>query len=502
MGEVTLSIEDIITLTRSSSPEYQRCHVFGVFRREDKFNSITHWILFDASDQNGLKIRLNGQLADYPKPKPGDIVRIHRLKVNVPIPEIVKPNTVVVWPCAKYNPTPIYNARSPTITQDDDKRRRQLELLFFSTLECVADTIASQGDGRARHRAVAGRVKAIVPDQFQNLEIVYVDNTGEYTLRVFPKKIDKEDNSHFEVAKELHPGDLFFATCCKLDSHAKRLNLSANLEYGRSLRRVEPESVLGIKLSERCPEVRRACPNGYNASQSDTLSQDDNQSHNTSTANKRLRRSPIVTRSRARNSNSPQNSTSGVSLSQRTSCDSQPAFLKNKQPEVKIPEYIKLSDIPRKDNYGFYNIVGQVRGQPHETSKYGNWVFQIFDGSHHDIPSFHIHDVVDPQEKCLVVYVYSKQKESDTNDHIDKVKILKPGDLVYVRNIKASWNNGRLKLELSANLSHNKSIEVIDKNSPFGNQINSLVEWPEEPETNTVLTPEFMRDAPETIELS
>lgn len=496
MGDVILTIEDIITLTHSASPEFERCHVYGVFKLEEKVRSQTYWILNDNTFPKGLKIRLNGPIADYPKPKPGDIVRIHRLKTNTVIPEVVKSNTVVVWPSSKYNPTPIYNARSPTFTEEDEKRRRQLELLFFSTLECIGDTVAP--NSTRTHFDIAGRVKTKAPDQFHNLEIVYIDDTGEFTLRVFPKRIEKEDNSHFEVAQELKPGDLFFATNCKRDLLARRLNLSANLEYGRSLRRVEPQSVLGVKLSERCPEVRTESPTNdhtenesqsqaQSQAQSQVQSQDEpRQGTNASHANnKRLRRSPIITRSRARNSNSPQNSTtSGVSLSQRTSCDSQPqSFIKQQIITVSIPEYTKQADIPKKDSYAFYNIVGEIRGQPHETSKYGNWVFQIFDGSRHDIPSFHIHDVVNPQDKCLVVYVYSKQKETDTNDHIEKVKNLKPGDFVYVRNVKASWHNGRLKLEMSANLNHNKSIEVIGRNTPFGDHIHNLVSWPEVPES-------------------
>lgn len=474
MSPPVLNLNEVKALTHTCSPEFTRCHVYGLMLREVKVRSQTYWVLSDETSSMGLQLRLQGQLDNYPRARPGDTVRIHRLSIKQ-VPEISHPSTVVIWPAGKYKPVPTHTSVKPTISKEDDERRRQLELLFHSKLTNLKDLQCG-----SYYFAVAGRVKSINKDQFQNLELEFTNGSEDRVLRIFKKNKDDEDSSHYEVAQALQPGDLIYATNVKVDTNSKKLNLSANLEYGRWLRTVEPESVLGVKLAEHCPAPpKRSSTDGNDSSTSlDTL--------NNNQQSKRMRVYPIITRSQSkRNQDSPQDRCESTVSS--GSQIPEPHFELIEPPKTIIPKFTKFADIAKKSNsdgYEFYDIVGEVRGYPHETSNFGNWVFQLYDGSKHNHISHHITEFEEPEDKCLVVIVYSKQKENDTDQHIDQARKLKPGDLVYIRNIKATWVQDRLKLELSANLSHNKSIEVIDRDSDFGQVLTNIVSFPEGSETH------------------
>lgn len=472
MSPPVLSLNEVKALTHSLSPEVSRCHIYGLMVREVRGRANTFWMLSDETS-TGLQIKLNGSLDEYPKARPGDVVRVHRLKIGQ-IPEVSHPNSVVVWPAAKYEPIPYHSSRDPTLKDEDDVRRKQLELLFHSKLANLKEL----GSGNY-YFAVAGQVKTINQDQFQNLEVDFTNGPDERVLRVFPKVKEKEDNTHYEVAQRLRPGDLFLATNVKVDSSLRRFNLSANLENGRSLRSVEPDSVLGVKLTENCPIApKRSSTDGNDSSTSlDKL--------NNNQQSKRMRVYPIVTRSQKRNQESPQGESKTLVPTSSQTSESRDELID--PPKINIPKFTKFSDIVRKSNpdvFDFYDIVGEVRGFPHETGHYGNWVFQLYDGSKHNYLSYHMTTFAEPEEKCLIVFVYSKQKDTDTNKHIDQVKKLKPGDLVYVRNVRSTWIQDQLKLELSANLTHNKSIEVIDRDSDFGQVLTNIVSFPEGSETH------------------
>ena len=105
-------------------------------------------------------------------------------------------------------------------------------------------------------------------------------------------------------------------------------------------------------------------------------------------------------------------------------------------------------------------------------------ILQIYDGSKHNLSSFYSSEVDRVMPDCVLVKVYSKQKESDTDEHIAKASRLEEGELIMIKNVKTSFRGGKLKLELSANKSHDKSLNVIDKNSLFGRKLLDIIENP------------------------
>jgi hypothetical protein len=73
-------------------------HTYGIFRKEINKSAATYWCLYDEYKE--IEVRLAAVVAEYPRPKPGDIVRIHRLRINTTFKaaEIPLARNVVIWP--------------------------------------------------------------------------------------------------------------------------------------------------------------------------------------------------------------------------------------------------------------------------------------------------------------------------------------------------------------------------------------------------------------------
>lgn len=472
----TLNLEEVSVLATSQSPAHEYFHVFGILRQECQHLSGICWTLYDEFKE--IDIRLAGTLTQYPRPKPGDVIRIHRLTINKHLhtPEIPHPKNVVIWPAFQHEPQPISFARAPTIRDDDIRRRRILEAFFTSKIDRIKEFQISSSV--LAYYNVAGWVEDLRLDSFGHMEVDFADGTGHSCIRVFAKLTDKEDDVHFKEAVTLKIGDFFAATNAKFDRNGKKLNLSANRLHGRSLRHVEKSSILGAILSQSLGKINEP----YHGNNSHLQTQSDNIGNGASTR----RRSPRLLQqqtSLAPTNDSPTHSVKSVSSQAHTSPPS------NGSRET-FPTYTQFSDLrPREVGYEFHDIVGQVREDPQLTVQYGNYVIQIYDGSMHNFTSFYSYEVKHVLEGCLILCVYSKQKDSDTDEHIEMAKKLKEGDLIYVRNVRVSFRNGKIKLELSANRSHNKSINVIDKDSMFGRKLLDIVETPPVEELREMIDP-------------
>lgn len=431
----TLKFDCIVA--ESQSGNIQCCNTYGIFKHKLVKKEET-WILSDETKRE-FHVKLCPPLEDYPIPIAGDIVRIHRLGFdrNTKSPAILSGKNVVIWRGFRRDPVPITKAKSPTYTELDTNRRKELEIYFESSLMPV-NMIVRQQYRMATGFNVAGRILEISTDRWDNPLFKFSDGTGTFTLRVFPKKNENEDNFHYEVAKRLVVGDLIVATYVTLDKTTKEMvNLSANTRDGRSISKIEPDSYLGRKLTlaiEAAPE-------------------------NISNPPQTTRRSPRLRAQVAAKDDSPI-----------------PAKKKDKKKE-EIPEYTRLSDIPviPYPKYEFYDLAGQVRGAPNETSSFNNWVFQLYDGSCPEYECYHAHEVKEKEPDCATIFLYSVQAPQDTDVHIEKVKKLNPGDLVFVKNVKAQWKDGKLKLEMNANEHFGKSISVIDKSTKFGEMLDDIV---------------------------
>lgn len=468
MSPQTLDLEEVSILSRSDSPEKCLFHLFGVFFREEKTQTITYWWLHDASHIGGLRIKLCGSLDQYPKPKPGDIVRIHRSSIdrNTRLPIILSPKNIIVWPSFKHKPVHLTIAKNPTITDEDEIKRRRLEQYFCSTLHKIEE-VKAQRVPRGQFVNIAGRVDDIGKDPYGHLLLVVNDGSGTITVRVFAKRNPYDSNAHYEVASELKSGDFIVAISTKIDNQGVKLQLSANTQWGRSLRVVEKASMLGVTLDEALSGQDLPQVNVTEVNNEPQLIS----SQGSGFSDAPIRRSPRIRELKERQTN--QSSPSPPTSSQATTTP---------QPELPpLPSYTNISDlrIQRDGFFEFHDIAGQVRGEPNETKLYKNWVFQLYDGSSHRFASYYIDEVREPIKDCVTVLVYSKQKETDTDRHIECVKKLQEGDLVIMKNVKVSWRNGKIKLEMNANLVNGKSIEVIDKNSRFGKALLDIVTNPD-----------------------
>jgi hypothetical protein len=454
-------VDDLITSGTDQSDNY--FHVYGIFRKETTFRSGFHWFIYDENKE--IQIRPAGNYTDYPRPKPGDIIRIHRLRVNssLKIAEIPMARNVVIWPAFQHEPKPISVARNPTLDENDKTRRRILEAYFCTRIAKLND-IASNRQNDVFYDAVAGRFESVSVDAYGHLEIMFTDGTASMVLRVFCKFKELEDDTHFKIASELKKGQYFVATNVKYDAY-KRLNLSANLMHGRSIRPVEQSSILGMKLTESLGAI------------------DQGSSQVTATSNgtqSQPRRSPRLLHQN-QDENCP-NSQSQAQIDDPAGTTSQ--IVEN------FPKFTQFSDIQRKEyGYDFYDLVGQVRDKPRLTSTFGNCLLQIFDGSLHEFTNYFAPDVEHPLDGCLILLVYSKQKESDTNEHFEKAMSLQEGDIIHVTNVKVSFVQGKIKPELSANKSHNKSINKIGKRTPFGRKILNMAETPQVAELRDIIDP-------------
>lgn len=482
MSPPVLKLDDIFVLSKAESPEHNLCHTFGVFLKEEPTNNSNFWTLADET-LPGLRLKLCGNLAEYPKPKAGDVVRIHRLGFDkvLKVPVILHPKNVVFWSASKYNPTPIHSSNKPTINNEDNERRKSLELSYYKSLNKI-DHITKIH--YARYFNIAGRVDGISRDQFENIVIDVNDGTGVFKLRVFPKRADFESDDHFQVAKSLEKGDLIMATNAKLDNRNDKLNLSANSLSGRSLRILEKPSVIGVSISESLKDSMNSESSQNDLSSARSDQQIVFEDEDGAPPTPKLRRSPRLN-SQTNGSqhvshctptinllSNPQNSSPNNAHQTHQSpvrqCRRSPPLPSTT--EGSVINHTKLSNIKRDRDgfFSFYDFVGQVRSQPNETRQYQNWIFQLYDGSKLDYSSFYLDEVKQPVEDCACILVYSKQKPEDTDKHIEAIKKINEGDIVIVKNVKVSWKQDKAKFEMSANLLHGKSIQSIDKGSKFG----------------------------------
>lgn len=506
-----LDLEDISILSQADSPVIHLCHAYGIFLKEESTKNSYFWVLADKT-HNNLRVKLCGNLSEYPKPKPGDVVRIHRLGFDKVIrnPVVLSPKNVVFWSVTKYDPTPIHSSNKPTLSDEDHTKRKNLELHYYNSLNKIEQLRKNSYSG---YFNIAGRVGSTSSDQYNNILIDFHDETGRFILRVFPKKLDFESDEHYKAAESLKEGDLIVATYAKLDNRLDKLNLSANTQQGRSLRIVENSSILGVSISESLRKSSRPNPNP-NQNQNDlrltNSNQQNAQENGTSPQMPNLRRSPRLNSQPNQNqagsnhsSPSPQalnTESNGFITSNNNNAQppQSPRVLRSSQtprtperqrinrpplpptPRGSILNYTRLSDIRRQSDgfFSFYDVVGQVRSKPNETRLYQNWVFQLYDGSKIDYSSYYLDEVNQPVEDCVTILVYSKQKPRDTDRHVETIKRLNEGDLIVVKNLKVTWKNGKVKFEMNPNTEHGKSIQNIDKESKFGLELLEIVTNP------------------------
>lgn len=511
-----LNLEQINTLVKSSSPSYKYFHTIGIFEQECQLAGGTSWKLRDEfcqTTRDSVAFRLRPPLDQYPQPKPGDIVRIHRSAVHdvFKMPEITHPKNIVYWQAFRYDPIPIHTSRNPTIDDDDTTRRRQLEVLLSNSIQRISQFQYNQ-QGQQFY-TIAGRVRKKLLDRYGHVEILFEDGTGEATLKVFAKfpDNDKETNEHFEAASKLDLGDLFYAQNAKYVPPNK-VHLSASHQYGRCIRQVERQSLLGVRLTESLgpeqPEDQfvdvTEVDQNHNQENHDRNNPDNQMltsqpvsliSTTSSSTSTNLRRSPRFA------SNIPLAAPgSSNSSSQTSACNTDDNQSRSKphkrgivaippsssaakripeQPtttpsegitEESMPEYITYEDI-RPSGRQFLDIAGHVRGTPKRVSEYNNYAIPLYSGNKHEFIDFFAGQIESPPEKCLTLYVYSKQKETDTDEHIKKAHTLKDGDIILVKNCVVDFKDGKIKLEMRANTAFGKSINVIDKNSKFGKKL-------------------------------
>lgn len=443
----TLKLDDVHLISQGLILDVTLCNVFGIFKEESTTRHSHFWVLKDETRVNGVRIKLCGDISNYPKAKTGDIIRIHRLSFdrNTKDPIVSHARNVVLWHSHQYEPTPITIANTPTICDDDIERRRTLEDLFCSMVHKISELTSKHKE--MVYCDVAGRLDEKSLDSYGNMILKICDGTGEIDVRVFPKRFPLESEIHHKVAVELKLKEYIIVTNVKYDH--RYLNLSANTTCGKSIRSVERSSILGVLLSESLVPIEEITENGSQSAQG---------------AGPTLRRSPRLLAQQQSPTINPINNNN------------------NDRAEAVDPlsEYTKIAGIKkeREGFYNFYDIAGQVRSTPNETKLYSNWVFQLYDGSTPNFTSFYSDEVKEPVQDCFTILVYSNQKPGDTDAHINSVKSLHEGDLVAVKNVKASWKEGKLKLEMNANLKNGKSINVIEKDSQLGISLLEVVTNP------------------------
>lgn len=457
MSHKTLEQIRVLVNTLNENRKWEPCHLFAFFLHSERDANTYYWVLGDETLMGGYKIKMAPQIEDLPEAKPGDIIRIHRLSFDsvVKAPLAYHKN-VVVWPSFRQETKPVTKAARPTITADDEQRRRKLEALYCSRIFQINDLKNHHNSGNLLQ--TAGQIVKKEKDLFGHLLLTLYDGTATITARVFHRSEDSryfnETNDHFDYASLQNVGNFIFINNVKLDKRNDYLNVSANSAYGKCLREVEKVSILGSRITHSIEEhVTVIEPQSKEPPAS---------------AAPPLRRSP---RFQTGTIEEPIDILgSSQSQSQESQCETKPII---------YPDYTKLKDIKRTFNgYEFYDIVGQVRSKPTLTRSFNNWVLQLYDGSKIDYTSFYIEEVHEPVQDCVVVLFYSKQKPTDTEKHIETVRKLHDGDLIMIKNVKASWKNDRLKLDLSANLEHGKSIEMIDKEGDFGRKLMEIVTNP------------------------
>lgn len=467
MMHPTLKIEHITATARQNGAELTPCHIFGIFLYDKSLSQGRNfWILADETCSRGVEIRILSDISNYPCPKPGDVVRIHRLNFdkNKGFPIVFSAKDVVVWRSFRNDPVPIHSSEKPTITDEDLTRRDELERFYLSKITSINKILNLEVNARTDLLDVSGRIENKSNDSYCNLIITLNDGSGIIDVRVFKKQNDEEDKVHYLRASELNKGDYMIVHNAKYSSRACLLDLSANLRYCRWLRKVEILSHLGRELTHNLTSKENHNP----------LDDDDDKTETNNNTSQTT--NPVdVQQSQPRRSKRLQarQEANGSQSSLGTPSPKKPAV------GEPLPEFTAISNIEKTSGYRFYDLAGQVRGQPNEAPTFQNWCFQLYDGSKPVPPSFYSDNLLEPLEDCVTILVYSKQKPEDTSEHIDKVKCLKEGDFVYIKNIRATWTYGKLRLDLSANLQHGKSISIVNKNSRLGGRLVELCAFPQ-----------------------
>lgn len=490
----TITLDEVAV--QRHAPTLKDYDVYGIFKQAESKPPSTFWVLRDESRQEGEQFKLEGPIENYPDPKPGDIVRIHRAFTDklFKVPKVAKGQDVVIWRAHKYKPVAITKAKTYSVV-DDEAKRRKLECLYCSWLTKLS--VVNVQPNLKPPYDVCGRIGAKRFDAYGNLLVTIDDGTGHIDIRIFPKKLDFETNDHFDTAYHAEVGDFIVVTGTKPNKQ-NNLDISANLMLGRSLRLVEPQSILGVLLAEALGGQETGFvptledPNGNGLRRSPRLLAQKASAtyaeHNY--ANKRrvdseqspptiLTANPVVTYNTTSTSTDtnhhlhPNESTNGPQQqAERTA-------IRQLVAETQQFDLTKLCDIKfSSDNSKrFFNIAGQVIGEP-VVNGYGHCVFQLFDGTPPHYASADSGEFEKPAPDSVTVVVYRRQKDTDTNEHIEIAQKLRGGDIVRVNNVRAYTRNSRLKIELSANLTNNKSIKPVDKTSELGIRILEQVNNP------------------------
>lgn len=514
------------------------CDTFGVYHSTEIVKARHYWKLFDDTYYTKpIGVQLCGKPDEYPVPKRGDVVRIHRLTFDNErsVPIVTSPKNVLIWRSFKKEPEKVHTSLNPTIRDEDLKRQAELEACYVSTLTRLNYL---QMIEPGKFSDVAGLITTIIDDTFNNKLVTVTDGTGTTILRVFKKNNPNETSEHFDTICNSKPGDYIVATNTKISSKAgeTKLDISANTQYGRSIRKVDKESVLGRHLAERLINVETvATENNITSSSNDcntapiepasnteteeihneendqdigpiidvttigasrgTISQPISVGESTTNSQQQETQEPPQLRRSARlqtrsnsNQSASSNSINTSSISPKRHSMTPPSNLTKKPPPIdrvdaKITQVSSLQKKP-PGKFEYYNFVGQVRGIPNPALSYGNWIFQLYDGTKPKFPPFHQKYVDKAEENCIIIFVYSKQTDFDTDKHVNTVRTLQEGDLVYLKNIKVSWVDNKVRFELNANTKFDKGIKILNKDSEYGRQLLDKFatpsSWPEE----------------------
>lgn len=458
-----LNLSEIKVIAENKDDEendIKLCDTFGFFLSETIKNNNKYWILGDAHLPDGFTegIKLAGPLDKYPKPLPGDIVRVHRLSFDdrsncayIPVGK-----NVVVWRSFVHKPIILHTSERPTISQSDEEERRKLELVY-SNYRTPLKHVKDEQPNKLYFK-VAGRVESKEVDKYNHLIIHINDGTAILKLRLFAKVKDSEFSDHHDVGLKLKDGDYIIASSTKRNkSDPQLLDLSANFEWGRCLRFVEPDSILGVKLAEKLAD--QPINNNNVVLQNQQQEQDNNPSQP-------VRRSPRL------------NPVINTSSSPSSQC----------LPTTKedFPDYTRICDIKKKDvsRFDYYDLAGRVIGDPRESNEFKNYYVRLYDGSQFKFNNYYDTVYSDlPVENTVTVIVYSPQRPDDVYDHIETAKRIKDGDYILLRNIKVVWREGgKAEFILHPNTRHDKGITIIDKESQFGMYLKERLLPMDEPE--------------------
>lgn len=484
----TLTLDEVAV--QRQAPTLKDYDVYGIFKQAENKPPNTFWTLRDESRQAGEQFKLEGPIENYPEPKPGDVVRIHRAFTDklYKLSKIAKGQDVVIWRAHKYKPVPITKARSCSVV-DDEAKRRNLECLYCSWLTKLA-TIKNTPNLKPPYD-VCGRIEAKRSDPYDNLLVTINDGTGEVDVRVFPKRLSFESSDHFDTASKANVGDFIVATGTKPNKQ-NNLDISANLQQGRSLRIVEPQSILGVLLSEALDAQtssqqeqpndtgRRRSPRLMAQKMSATMADHNYANSHPATQDDLQRQITINNNNNHRTTRSEKDSHSSPSYGAPAK-EPPAARVGSRQHATNMidPDLTKLCDIKfSADNVKkFFNIAGKVVSEP-VMNGYGHYVVQLFDGTPPQYASADSGDFERPAPDSVTIVVYRKQKDSDTNEHLEVAQKLHSGDIVRMNNVRAYIRSSKLKIELSANLTNNKSIKLVDKTSELGIRILEQVNNP------------------------